>query len=76
MNGVMEELMKENGSKTICMVKGLINGRMEDHMQVDIKKIKNMDLEFILGQIKEDMKGNGLKENSMGKDNMYFQMDQ
>lgn len=32
MNGVMEELMKENGSKTICMVKGLINGRMEDHM--------------------------------------------
>ena len=34
MNGLMEDLIKENGKKIICMVKDYINGLMDDVMMV------------------------------------------
>ena len=50
--------MKENIKMGIGMVKVLIYIQMEIDMKAVGKKVKKMDLEFIIIKIKADMKGN------------------
>jgi hypothetical protein len=53
------------------MEKEYIHGRMEGSMKVNISMIKNMGLEFILGLIRDAMKGFGNMENSMERGSIF-----
>lgn len=51
-----------------------MNGKMEENMKDSINLIKNMDLENILGQMEEDITGNGLTVNDMDKVRLSMSM--
>ena len=53
------------------MVKGLIIGQMEENMWGNIKKIKKMDLEYIIGLMEKDIKDNGLMVKCRVKEKLY-----
>lgn len=64
--------MKENGLITTCMEKVYTHGKMEENMMVNINMIRNMDLEYMCGQIKEYMKDFGLMASSMEKESIFY----
>jgi len=45
---------------------------MEEYMKVNIKTTRNMDSEFIHGQIKDSIKVYGVKESSMLLESIMF----
>jgi hypothetical protein len=45
------------------MEKVFIHGKMEGNMKVNINMIKSMDMEFMHGQMVENMMDNGLMES-------------
>ena len=55
----MGDDLKATGFRTNCMAKVCIRGLMAEAMKESIKTIKNMALEFILGQTARNMKANG-----------------
>jgi hypothetical protein len=63
--------MMETGLKTKCKVKEFILGQMAVVMRVSIFKIKNMDMEHIVGQTVEFMKDIGLMECSMERESIH-----
>lgn len=75
-NGMMEECMKENGKTTICMDMEFIVGLMGENTKVnlDIKckgniiRIKNKDMEYIIGVMEEDLMECGRMEYNMVKE--------
>ena len=58
------------------MVKDIIHGKMVDHIKEDILMIKSMDMAYILGLMVESMKGNGIVENNMAEDSIFYLIDQ
>ena len=57
--------MRANGKTIIWKVSAYMFGMMEESMKANIRMIKNMDLECILGQMADVMKVIGGKVNSM-----------
>lgn len=63
----MDASMRESGKITICMEKESTIGAMAGSTMVNTWMTRSMDLEFMIGQMDEDMKGNGLTANKMEK---------
>lgn len=59
--GRMGLLMKENIKMAKRMEEGCLNGEMEICILENLKVIKWMDLEFIVGKVERFMTGNGKK---------------
>lgn len=51
-----------------------IHGKMEEVTMENINKIKNMAMEYIYGQMEEDMKVFGIMESSMDEENIFNKM--
>ena len=66
----MEENIKVNGLKIICMVKEYILGKMGENMKDNIIWTKNKELGNIDGQMEENIKEIGKMVNSTGKENI------
>ena len=64
-NGIMVAFIRESGLIIICKDRGSINGRMVRSIVEIMKMIKKMDLGFFYIMMEENMKVNGLMENSM-----------
>ena len=64
-DGLMAEYMKVNGKIKNCMAWVFTNGKMGNYIKVNIKMIKNMDLEYMSSMTAELMKVGGLMGSSM-----------
>ena len=58
-NGLTVEDIQELGRKTTCMARVLMSGRMEGSMLGNIKMIKSMVKELIIGLMEDVMKVDG-----------------
>lgn len=67
-SGPMVENISGIGEATLWTSSEYILGKMEECMKDSTKKIKSMDLEYILGQIKNDTQAGGLMESSMASE--------
>ena len=55
----MGGVMKVNGKITICRDSEFTNGMMEECIKDNIKMIKKMDMEYIVGKIRDNIKDIG-----------------
>jgi hypothetical protein len=58
------------------MEKVSIHGKMEESMKENIKMIKKMDMEFIVGLMERNTMVTGLMANNMDKGYLFLQMEQ
>ena len=70
----MEELMKDLGKITTCMVRELTLGVMAENMKENTTWIKSMVMVFTTGQMGVDMKDIGKMVSNMAKVNIFFPM--
>ena len=61
----MGDSTRASGSTIIWREWAFILGQMVESMRENIEMIRSMDLESILGLIRESTKDGGIKENSM-----------
>ena len=67
MSGRMKEGMRGIGKRIKCMGLGCSHGRMGESMRGSILRIRRRDRVFLFGLTIVDMKGDGLRGNSMEK---------
>lgn len=58
-NGLMDEDMKDNGTKITCMGTEFTPGKMEDVMKVTMLKTESMVMASMYGLMDESTKANG-----------------
>jgi len=69
-NGMMEELILDNGKIIKCMVKVYFIGKMEDNIKVNILMIKKRVTAYLNGLMEDNIKEPGKQENKMVKEYM------
>ena len=70
-NGQMEEYIKENGCKIICMVKDCIYGLMVENTKDNINMIRKMAMVFSNVVMEPYIRVNGKMVNKMGMEYKY-----
>ena len=63
--GAKTENTRDHGKITRCMDLGKLSGQMEESMKVNMKTIKNMELELFIGPMGESITVLGRKASSM-----------
>lgn len=67
MYGLISDNIMETGLITKCMDKGSSLGKMEGNTKVNILKIRNRVMEYLPGQMAENMKVSGSMDSKMEK---------
>jgi len=73
-NGKITECIKDFGKKIKWMEKDHLNGLMEEHIKVNIFKIKKKVMDNLHGRIIGNIKESGKAENSMDLACLYQKM--
>ena len=61
----MGDSIKESGLIIIWREWEFIPGLMEENMKENIKMIRNMDMEYIFGRTRENIRDGGIRGSSM-----------
>lgn len=62
---ILKITMTDNGNKVKCMEKEYINGKIIQHIKVNMKMEKNRVLEYLFMLLETLMKDTGMMENKM-----------
>ena len=73
-NGLMEDLIMENGRTIKCMAKDSFYGQMEENTKGNISRIKSKGLGLFTGLMVENMWDNGEMESSMEEEPLLLPM--